>query len=68
MPQHHPALARVCPDCDGFASVAITLGGRTPAGHLRTVTAHCRACHGTGTIPALRTLAAAAAAAVFGRR
>ncbi|MGW9028136.1 GGDEF domain-containing protein [Streptomyces sp. NPDC055722] len=43
---------RICPNCDGFASAAITLGGRDPRGHLRTITAHCPACHGTGTRPA----------------
>lgn len=41
--------SRICPACDGFASVAITLGGRDHRGHLRTITAHCPACHGTGT-------------------
>lgn len=41
--------SRICPDCDGFASAAITLGGRDHRGHLRTITAHCPACHGTGT-------------------
>ncbi|MEU0037014.1 hypothetical protein [Streptomyces sp. NPDC006333] len=41
--------SRICPSCDGFASVAITLGGRDRNGHLRTITAHCPACHGTGT-------------------
>ena len=40
---------RICPNCDGFASVAITLGGRDRHGNLRTITAHCPACHGTGT-------------------
>lgn len=49
MTQHTPALAPVCPHCDGHPSVAITLGGRDRAGHLRTITAHCPACHGTGT-------------------
>ncbi|MEU1594506.1 hypothetical protein ABZ468_16955 [Streptomyces sp. NPDC005708] len=39
---------RICPACDGFASVAITLGGRDVRGHLRTITAHCPVCHGTG--------------------
>ncbi|MET8949309.1 hypothetical protein [Streptomyces sp. NPDC004533] len=43
---------RICGNCDGFASVAITLGGRDARGHLRTITAHCPACHGTGTRPA----------------
>ncbi|MET8028475.1 hypothetical protein [Streptomyces avermitilis] len=40
---------RICPVCDGFASAAITLGGRDQHGHLRTITAHCPTCHGTGT-------------------
>ncbi|MFF1562955.1 hypothetical protein ACFVY1_05455 [Streptomyces sp. NPDC058293] len=40
--------SRICPNCDGFASAAITLGGRDRNGHLRTITAHCPACHGTG--------------------
>ncbi|MGV9606862.1 hypothetical protein ACWDR2_24375 [Streptomyces sp. NPDC003631] len=43
---------RICPNCDGFASAAITLGGRNACGQLRTITAHCPACHGTGTVPA----------------
>ncbi|MER5181874.1 hypothetical protein ABT009_26555 [Streptomyces sp. NPDC002896] len=43
---------RICPACDGFASAAITLGGRDQRGHLRTITVHCPACHGTGTLPA----------------
>ncbi|MEU6864919.1 hypothetical protein ABZ924_16815 [Streptomyces sp. NPDC046876] len=40
---------RICPNCDGFSAVHITLGGRDRTGHLRTITAHCPACHGTGT-------------------
>ncbi|MFJ2474190.1 hypothetical protein ACIOWI_14505 [Streptomyces sp. NPDC087659] len=52
MSQPTPARTRVCPDCDGFSAVKVTLGGRDRAGHLRTVTAHCTACHGTGTAPA----------------
>ncbi|MFF1480583.1 hypothetical protein ACFVYD_24045 [Streptomyces sp. NPDC058301] len=40
---------RICPNCDGFASAAITLGGRDPQGNRRTITAHCPACQGTGT-------------------
>ncbi|MFG2774507.1 hypothetical protein [Streptomyces sp. NPDC048350] len=51
-PNHAPA--RICSNCDGHASVAITLGGRNHAGHLRTITAHCPACHGTGTCPSRR--------------
>ncbi|GHF16966.1 hypothetical protein GCM10014715_85160 [Streptomyces spiralis] len=41
---------RICPDCDGFASVAVTLGGRDVRGHLRTITAHCATCSGTGLV------------------
>jgi hypothetical protein len=44
-----PPPPRICPACDGFASAAITLGGRDHWGHLRTITPHCPACHGTGT-------------------
>jgi hypothetical protein len=46
--------SRICPDCDGFASVAITLGDRDRHGHLRTITAHCPACNGRGILPARR--------------
>ncbi|MFI2302362.1 hypothetical protein ACH5AL_26490 [Actinacidiphila glaucinigra] len=45
-----PPPARICPACDGFASAAITLGGRDRHGHLRTLTVHCPACHGTGIL------------------
>ncbi|MFE4775254.1 hypothetical protein [Streptomyces sp. NPDC056713] len=47
---------QICPACDGFASAAITLGGRDRHGHLRTITARCLACHGTGTRTARRPL------------
>ncbi|WP_328725685.1 hypothetical protein [Streptomyces sp. NBC_00259] len=60
MPQHNHAPARVCPSCDGFASAAVTLGGRDRGGQRRTITAHCRTCQGTGTIPPLRQLPDAA--------
>ncbi|MET7716261.1 hypothetical protein [Streptomyces sp. NPDC005407] len=56
MTQHSPARTRICPDCDGFAAVKVTLGGRDRHGHLRTITAHCPVCHGTGTKPAVRRL------------
>ncbi len=47
---HHPTSPpRICPNCDGFGCVAITLGDRDHHGHLRTITADCLACHGTGT-------------------
>ncbi|MEU4034599.1 hypothetical protein [Streptomyces collinus] len=54
MAHHTPPPPRICPDCDGFASAAITLGGRDARGHLRTITAHCPACQGTGTALARR--------------
>ncbi|MGW1973825.1 hypothetical protein ACWCOY_36985 [Streptomyces tubercidicus] len=50
-----PPPPRICPACDGFASAAITLGGRDHRGHLRTLTVHCPACHGTGTLHPART-------------
>ncbi|WP_328399460.1 hypothetical protein OHS70_21500 [Streptomyces sp. NBC_00390] len=65
MPQHSHALARLCPACDGFASVAVTSGGRDHNGHRRTVTTHCRTCRGSGTVPPLRQLLDSAADAVF---
>ncbi|OQD54893.1 hypothetical protein BM536_023890 [Streptomyces phaeoluteigriseus] len=49
MAHHTPPPPRICPACDGFASVAVTLGGRDHRGRLRTITAHCPACQGTGT-------------------
>ncbi|MFF5881532.1 hypothetical protein [Streptomyces sp. NPDC012589] len=54
MTHRTPPAPRICPACDGFATVAVTLGARDPRGHLRTITAHCPACHGTGTAPARR--------------
>ncbi|GGN77560.1 hypothetical protein GCM10011579_059930 [Streptomyces albiflavescens] len=48
------ASARICPDCDGFASAAVSSGGRDRNGHLRTVTVYCQACHGIGTLPLRR--------------
>ncbi|MFE9013770.1 hypothetical protein [Streptomyces cyaneofuscatus] len=48
MAHHSTPRARICPACDGFASAAITLGGRDHHGNLRTITAHCPACNGTG--------------------
>ncbi|MFF3323487.1 hypothetical protein [Streptomyces sp. NPDC002889] len=54
MPQHSHAPARVCPSCDGFATARVTLGGRDRHGHLRTITVHCPACHGTGIRLAVR--------------
>ncbi|MFJ4810918.1 hypothetical protein [Streptomyces longwoodensis] len=54
MPQH--ALSpRVCRDCDGFATAAITTGARHHDGSRATLTITCPACKGTGTIRASRT-------------
>lgn len=54
MPQH-TAPRPICGHCDGFPTVAITTGTRTPSGERRTITADCPACHGTGhTLPAAR--------------
>lgn len=55
MAQHTPPARRICPACDGFATVAVTLRGRDHRGHLRTITAHCPACDGLGTVRARRT-------------
>jgi hypothetical protein len=43
---------RICPNCDGFATAAVSSGGRDHRGHLHTITVVCPACHGTGTLPA----------------
>ncbi|MFJ7154478.1 hypothetical protein ACIQUQ_06030 [Streptomyces sp. NPDC101118] len=48
MAQPTPPKAGICLHCGGFPAVAITLGGRNRRGHLRTLTAHCPVCHGTG--------------------
>lgn len=42
---------RICPNCDGFATAAISSGGRDTRGHLHTLTVDCPACHGTGAVP-----------------
>jgi hypothetical protein len=55
--------SQICPNCDGFASVAVTLGGRDRHGNLRTITAHCRTCQGTGTTPVRRLPATASGVA-----
>ncbi|WHX20944.1 hypothetical protein QFW82_29850 [Streptomyces malaysiensis subsp. malaysiensis] len=49
MTQRTSLLPRDCPNCDGFASAAISTGGRDQCGHFHTITADCPACHGTGT-------------------
>ncbi|MFJ9728565.1 hypothetical protein ACIRP3_38065 [Streptomyces sp. NPDC101209] len=42
---------RICPDCDGFATAAITTGTRHDDGTRALLRVDCRACHGTGTAP-----------------
>jgi hypothetical protein len=52
MPQH-ARNTRVCRDCDGFATVAITTGLRHLDGTRETVPVACPTCKGTGhTLPA----------------
>lgn len=53
--QHTPAQTRVCPNCDGFPTVAITTGTRHRDGTRATLRVTCPACDGTGhTTPAPR--------------
>ncbi len=47
MPQHVPT-ARICRDCDGFPTVAITTGTRHPDGTRVTLWITCPTCKGTG--------------------
>ncbi|MFJ7229774.1 hypothetical protein ACIQVF_09540 [Streptomyces tendae] len=52
MPQH-AQNTRVCRDCDGFATAAITTGTRHRDGSRATLRITCPACKGTGhTAPA----------------
>ncbi|GHB98134.1 hypothetical protein GCM10010348_17310 [Streptomyces anthocyanicus] len=52
MPQH-AQNTRVCRDCDGFATAAITTGTRHRDGTRATLRITCTACKGTGhTVPA----------------
>ncbi|WP_217170067.1 hypothetical protein [Streptomyces sp. AC512_CC834] len=52
MPQHAPT-ARICRDCDGFPTVAITTGTRHPDGTRATLRITCPTCKGTGhAVPA----------------
>ncbi|MBD0690278.1 hypothetical protein [Streptomyces sp. CBMA123] len=60
MPQHNHAPIRICPNCSGFASVAIATGVRLRDGSRDTVPVNCQTCHGIGTIA--RPLAVAAKA------
>jgi hypothetical protein len=52
MPDSAPTT-RVCRDCDGFATAAITTGTRHTDGTRATLRVACPACKGTGrTLPA----------------
>ncbi|MGW2379116.1 hypothetical protein [Streptomyces sp. NPDC001658] len=44
------ATARICPNCDGFATAAVSSGARDASGRLPTLTVDCPTCHGTGTV------------------
>ncbi|GHB06521.1 MULTISPECIES: hypothetical protein [Streptomyces] len=46
------ASPRICPNCDGFAAVAVSSGDRDASGQLPTLAVDCPACHGAGTLPA----------------
>ncbi|MFD8352840.1 hypothetical protein ACFV1X_28405 [Streptomyces coelicoflavus] len=46
------ASPRICPNCDGFATVAVSSGDRDASGRLPTLAVDCSACHGAGTLPA----------------
>ena len=65
MMHHRPTPAPTCPNCHGFAAVAVTTGTRRTSGMLPTGLLHCPTCHGTGHLPAWTLLADQAAAAVF---
>ncbi|WP_121701864.1 hypothetical protein [Streptomyces sp. E5N298] len=52
MPQH-AQNTRVCRDCDGFATAAITTGTRHRDGSRATLRITCQTCRGSGhTVPA----------------
>ncbi|WP_399883678.1 hypothetical protein ACGH7X_09665 [Streptomyces sp. BBFR51] len=46
------ASPRICPNCDGFATAAVSSGDRDASGQLPTLAVDCPACHGAGTLPA----------------
>lgn len=49
MPDSTPT-ARVCRDCDGFASAMVTTGTHHPDGTRATLRITCPACKGTGRV------------------
>ncbi|MFJ9666322.1 hypothetical protein ACIRPP_17160 [Streptomyces sp. NPDC101219] len=44
----HAQITRVCRDCDGFATAAITTGTRHHDGSRATLRVTCPTCNGTG--------------------
>ncbi|MFC9932061.1 hypothetical protein [Streptomyces sp. NPDC127190] len=58
MPQH-TLNRRICRDCDGFATAAITTGTRHPDGTRATLRVTCLSCKGTGHQLAAATVARA---------
>lgn len=62
MPGPNQALsstARICPNCDGFATAAIPSGTRHRDGTRALLHIDCATCHGTGTVPLRPHLTAA---------
>lgn len=57
MPQH-AQNTRVCRNCDGFATAAITTGTRHSDGSRATLRVTCPTCKGTGTARRVRPLGA----------
>ncbi|KUM80208.1 hypothetical protein [Streptomyces curacoi] len=51
--------ARICPNCDGFATAAVPSGTRHRDGSRVLLLVDCGTCHGTGTVPLRPRLTAA---------
>ncbi|MEY9871211.1 RNase P subunit RPR2 [Streptacidiphilus sp. MAP12-33] len=50
----HQLLTRVCPTCDGFPVVSVSIGARQTDGTLPTLAVVCLDCAGTGTRTTVR--------------
>ena len=50
MPQLNHAQTRICPNCSGFAAVAIATGVRLSDGSRDTIPVTCPTCHGMGLV------------------
>lgn len=62
MPGPNPApitTERICPNCDGFATAAISAGIRHCDGTRFLLHVDCGTCHGAGTVPLRPRLTAA---------